>query len=223
MILCFIIYQYTNSVFLKFILSFVLKHFLPRTIWNRSKRKPLPVSYAHSCSSCKFFPYPDIFSLKWFVCVFFFSSSPLIQNKFGVKHWLGPLSEAAEGGWNSVSPSSGFCSKCTSLFDVTQLLGRLLSLFHHCGYSVGYATSGSPCVDSAPVPSFLAILLWDSLLLFLVVIMGSVSPSFPLSLSVLLFTPQIRRDFACAGLRLPANWWLKELVGSKETKMLGIY
>lgn len=134
MILCFIIYQYTNSVFLKFILSFVLKHFFPRTIWNRSKRKPLPVSYAHSCSSCKFFPYPDIFSLKWFVCVFFFSSSPLIQNKFGVKHWLGPLSEAAEGGWNSVSPSSGFCSKCTSLFDVTQLLGRLLSLFHHCGY-----------------------------------------------------------------------------------------
>lgn len=55
-------------------------------------------------------------------------SSSLTCNEFGVEHWLSPLSEAAEGGGTLVPPSSGFCSKCTLLFDVTLLLGRLLSL-----------------------------------------------------------------------------------------------
>lgn len=135
MILYFIIYRYTNSVVFKLILSFILKCFFPRTIWSRSKRKALTVSYTRSCSSCKFFPYPDIFSLKWFVCVFFFF--PLLSYKMNLgcsTDWVLWVSEAAEWGWNLVSPSSGFCSKCTLLFDVTQLLGRLLSPFHRCGY-----------------------------------------------------------------------------------------
>lgn len=171
-------------------------------------------SCAHS-SSCNFFPWPDIFSLE--CCLF---PLLLLAMSLGLSTdsvlWL---SEAAEGGGTLVSPSSGFCSKCTLLFDVTLLLGRLLSLlrWEEQGGFVLIPWYGLKVTRGLPVWSkqHQTVLLQGSSVLLCY-------PFLPFCSGILFFVPcdasmfnltsfplctsPHQGGFACPGLGCPANW-----------------
>lgn len=139
--LCFIMHKcsnvYSGLLFGFFSVFFFLIKNLggEKNIGNRSSKE------ISCCFLCTFLFFLNILSLTrtifLLICfVDFFFHSPLTPNEFGVLSTdpdrVLRVPEAAERGWNLASPSSGFCSKYTLLFDVTLLPGRLLSPVHRC-------------------------------------------------------------------------------------------